>query len=49
MKGSGNFPKITFDRNEIILPVVPLNVTAVSSFYIINDGYEKLTLKHNTV
>jgi hypothetical protein len=28
LKGEGIFPKITFDRREIILPTVPLNVTS---------------------
>ena len=26
LKGEGLFPRITFDRREIILPAVPLNV-----------------------
>jgi hypothetical protein len=47
MKGFGSYPKLFFDRREVILPVVPLNIMAFSSFFIINDGYEKLTLKHN--
>ena len=28
LKGEGLFPRITFDRREIILPIVPLNVTS---------------------
>jgi hypothetical protein len=28
LKGEGIFPKITFDRKEIILPTVPLNITS---------------------
>jgi hypothetical protein len=45
-KGMGAFPKLTFDRREVILPVVPLGITAKCLFRIINDGYENLTLKH---
>ncbi len=33
----------------MILPVVPLNTVSIAHFYIINDGYEKLKLKHNFV
>jgi hypothetical protein len=28
LKGEGIFPKITFDRREVILPVVPCNVVS---------------------
>ncbi len=27
-KGEGLFPRITFDRREIILPIVPLGITS---------------------
>ena len=49
MKGYGSYPKLSFDRREIILPIVPLNILAVSHFYVINDGYEKLVLRHNII
>jgi len=28
MKGQGVFPKLLFDRKEVVLPVVPLGVMA---------------------
>ena len=46
LKGMGDFPKLLFDRKEIILPVVPLDVESRCTFKIINDGYENLTLKY---
>jgi len=45
LKGEGAFPRLLFDRKEIILPVVPLNVKSKCLFRIINDGYENLNLK----
>ena len=34
-KGEGIFPKITFDRREVILPTVPLNIASKCvNFYI---------------
>ena len=46
LKGSGAFPKLIFDRREVILPPVPCNTVSKSTFRIINDGYENLNLKH---
>jgi len=46
MKGVGAYPRLTFDRREIILPIVPLEIESRCSFRIYNDGYENLTLKH---
>jgi hypothetical protein len=33
----------------VILPVVPLNILAETSFNILNDGYENATIKHQVV
>ena len=49
LKGEGAFPRLLFDRKEIILPVVPLNVKAKCLFRIINDGYENLNLKFKII
>lgn len=49
LSGEGAFPKLIFDRKEIILPVVPLNITARCVFRIINDGYENLNLDHQVI
>jgi len=46
LKGLGDFPKLLFDRKEIILPVVPTDIEARCTFKIINDGYENLNLKY---
>ncbi len=45
--GVGVFPRIVFDRLEVILPSVPLNIVSKCSFLILNEGYDNLTLKHN--
>jgi len=47
LKGKGAFPRLTFDRREIILPVVPLEVESKCVFRIINDGYENLSLSYS--
>lgn len=47
MRGQGVFPKLLFDRKEVILPVVPVGFTAKCLFRIINDGYENLNLNHS--
>src|SRR3990167_7115467 len=45
LKGESAFPKILFDRREVIMPVVPLGVESRVQFYIHNDGYQTVTLK----
>lgn len=47
LKGDGIFPKITFDRREIILPTVPLNIVSRGFFRIINEGYDNFNVKPN--
>ncbi len=47
LKGEATYPRILFDRSEVILPVVPLGITSRAVFKIINDGYENFALKHN--
>ena len=42
LKGEGAYPRILFDRGEVILPIVPLGVESRCSFRIINDGYQSL-------
>lgn len=46
-KGNGAYPKLVFDRREIVMPVVPLGVASRCVFKIINDGFENLMIKHN--
>ncbi|KAJ9446795.1 hypothetical protein DIPPA_05915 [Diplonema papillatum] len=45
LMGSGAYPALTFDRSELILPVVPLDVPARGTFVINNEGYESLDLR----
>lgn len=45
-KGNGAYPKLVFDRREIIMPVVPINVVSRCVFRVINDGFENLLIKH---
>merc|ERR1719399_485822 len=46
LKGTGTVPKLSFDRREVGLPVVPLNIRARSLFYLHNEGYESLEVKY---
>lgn len=45
-KGCGTVPKLTFDRREIVLPIVPLGIRSRCLFYIINEGYESLEVRY---
>lgn len=45
VKGIGANPGLSFDRHELVLPPVPLDVPATATFHIINEGYESLDLK----
>ena len=49
LKGEGTVPRVTFDRREVVLPVVPLGITAKSLFYLVNDGYENVELDYKIV
>ena len=46
-QGEGTVPKILFDRREVILPIVPLDLPAKAAFCIINGGYENAELRHS--
>jgi hypothetical protein len=45
LKGTASLPMIYFNKREVIMPVVPLDVETTSSFRVINDGYENCNLK----
>lgn len=45
-KGTGAFPRLSFDKQQLSMPTVPLNVTSRASFYVINNGYTNLNLKY---
>jgi len=46
LKGQGAVPKLTFDRKEVNLPVVPCGIRSRCLFYIINEGYESLEVQY---
>ena len=43
-RGEGADAKIYFDRREVILPPVPLDIESKASFMVLHNGYENLTL-----
>jgi hypothetical protein len=49
LRGEAQFPKLMFDRTEVLLPVVPLGTDSRCVFKIINDGYDNLTLNYRIV
>lgn len=44
-KGTSSLPNLFFNKREVIMPVVPLDIETTSSFKILNDGYENCNLK----
>jgi hypothetical protein len=46
ISGSGRQPRLLFDRLHLILPAVPLNITSVGTFSVLNDGYDNLDLRY---
>lgn len=45
MKGTATLPNLFFNKREVLLPVVPLGIETMSTFKILNDGYENCNLK----
>ena len=45
IKGASSHPRLLFSKREVILPVVPLNTLAETSFNVINDGYENSNIR----
>eukprot|EP01063_Lacrimia_lanifica_P021383 TRINITY_DN2869_c0_g2_i1.p1 TRINITY_DN2869_c0_g2~~TRINITY_DN2869_c0_g2_i1.p1 ORF type:complete len:2912 (+),score=1278.25 TRINITY_DN2869_c0_g2_i1:97-8832(+) len=43
--GNGANPALTFDRRELLMPIVPLDVPSRAAFTINNEGYESLDLR----
>jgi len=46
VKGTGIFPHLTFDRPEVLMPVVPLGVKSTCLFHVVNTGYDNLELRY---
>jgi hypothetical protein len=44
--GMGSNAAVFFDRREVMLPLVPLNTIATTTFYLLNHGYDNLYLKY---
>ena len=44
--GEGVYPRIYFNKRELILPVVPLNIPSRGIIKIKNDGFDNLKLNH---
>lgn len=44
LKGEGTEPKLFFDRWEVILPIVPLELQSKAVFMVHHNGYENLEL-----
>lgn len=49
LRGEAQYPKLLFDRTEILMPVVPLNVYSRCVFKIFNDGYDNLNVNYRIV
>jgi hypothetical protein len=45
-RGTGAFPRLSFDRPTVQLPTVPLGVTSRASFTVYNNGYGTLELRY---
>ncbi|CEM06420.1 unnamed protein product [Vitrella brassicaformis CCMP3155] len=45
LKGSGVVPTLYFDRREVVLPTVPLNIKSRQVFFVNNEGYDLIELK----
>ena len=46
LRGVGMHPRLTFDREEVVLPVVPLGVSSKAVFHVVNEGYDNLELQY---
>lgn len=45
-KGSGVYPRMTFSKDAVQLPAVPLGTTSRAALTIFNNGYSSLKIKH---
>ena len=46
VRGSGDHPRLGFDRREVILPAVPLGFKTTATFFIRNQGYDNLNIRY---
>lgn len=45
--GRGTHPRVDFSVDQVCLPTVPLGVTAKARFYIHNNGYDNIEIRHS--
>lgn len=45
-RGFGVYPRLSFSKDSIVLPTVPLSVTTRTSVTVFNSGYDGLELKY---
>eukprot|EP00002_Diphylleia_rotans_P025649 TRINITY_DN5079_c0_g1_i5.p1 TRINITY_DN5079_c0_g1~~TRINITY_DN5079_c0_g1_i5.p1 ORF type:complete len:2913 (-),score=444.38 TRINITY_DN5079_c0_g1_i5:284-9022(-) len=46
LKGQSIYPTLSFDRSEVMLPMIPLGMKSTATFSIINLGYDNLDVKY---
>ena len=47
LAGCGVYPRLKFDREEVILPIVPVGFESRTLFHVLNGGYESLQLGYH--
>jgi hypothetical protein len=45
LKGRGSYPRLLFDRKDVVLPAVPIGVKSSTRFHILNKGYDNLEVR----
>ena len=45
LQGTGIYPMLSFDRREVLLPVVPIGTTSTTTFFVLNNGYETMQVR----
>ncbi|EFJ49198.1 hypothetical protein VOLCADRAFT_90100 [Volvox carteri f. nagariensis] len=46
VQGVGQYPRLSFDVRECLLPPVPLGLRSTATFFVVNNGYDNLELKY---
>ena len=47
LAGCGVYPRLKFDREEVVLPSVPIGFESRTMFHVLNGGYESLQLGYH--
>ncbi|KEG09190.1 hypothetical protein DQ04_05641000 [Trypanosoma grayi] len=48
VSGFAALPRIVCDRNELIFPAIPLNVSVQETMYIANDGFDSIEVRYKS-